>query len=439
MRYNNDMIFQLFKNDMNGRSFPSSKLLGFGGMLFVACLSDCVSSGDFGGNSLVSTVRAAMQDGELGQVSMELINGTTIVSSLETISSEGEVGGDAIPPGLNIRQVLSIKATRKSSAIPKDKMRLEFVGGGELWIDSVSMADEKIESVSSLGTRELPLELLRAIVWANSPLIDRKIKTPSADFDMVVVDTSSGERVVEGILEAVDSEFVRIQYKGELKKIGLGKVKAIVTADLGLEKPEGSVAVIQLVDGSQVVGEILELEGGVLEVGVTAEESVQVPAEIVASVAIKSDRLRYLSDQEPLEVQEKSIFAFQRPWKKNLSVAGNPLEIRLKNSEEIRSFKKGLGMQASSRLVFANEAGFDRFSAVAGIAAETKGRGDCQMIVRGDGIELWSKRVTGGGGPLEIDVDIEGIKEVVLVVSPGAEFDLGDHANWGEARFLKTK
>ena len=96
-------------------------------------------------------------------------------------------------------------------------------------------------------------------------------------------------------------------------------------------------------------------------------------------------------------------------------------------------------MQASSRLVFANEAGFDRFSAVAGIAAETKGRGDCQMIVRGDGIELWSKRVTGGGGPLEIDVDIEGIKEVALVVSPGAEFDLGDHANWGEARFLKTK
>jgi hypothetical protein len=433
------MIFQLFKNDLNDRSFPSSRLLFFGGMLFIVCLSDCVSPVDFGSNSLVSTARAAMQDGELGQVSMELINGTTIVSSLKTISSEGEVGGDAIPPGLNIRQVLSIKATRKFSAIQKDKMRLEFVGGGELWIDSVSMADEKIESISSLGVRELPLELLRAIVWANSPLIDRKIKTPSADFDMVVVDTSAGERVVEGILEAVDSEFVRIQYKGELKKIGLEKVKAIVTADLGLKKPEGSVAVIQLVDGSQVVGEILELEGGVLEVGVTAEKSVQVPAGIVVSVAIKSDRLRYLSDQEPLEVQEKSIFAFQRPWKKNRSVAGNPLEIRLKNSEEIRSFKKGLGMQASSRLVFANEAGFDRFSAVAGIAAETKGRGDCQMIVRGDGIELWSKRVTGSGGPLEINVDIEGIKEVVLVVSPGAEFDLGDHANWGEARFLKTK
>jgi len=433
------MIFKLLKNDMNGLSFSSTRLLFWWVMLSGVCLGDCFPLNDFTSNSLISTAKGAMQDGGLGEVSMELINGTTIDSSLQTISLEGEVGGDALPPGLNIRQVLSIKATRKFSATPNDKIRLEFVGGGELWIDSVSMADEKIGSVSSLGTRELPLELLRAIVWENSPLTDRKIKTPSADFDTVVVDTSSGERMVEGILEAVDSEFVRIQYKGELKKIGLGKVKAIITADLGLEKPEGTVATIQLIDGSWVVGEILKLEGGILEVGVTAENSVEVPAGVVVSMAIKSDRLVYLSDQEPLEVQEKSIFAFQRPWKKNLSVAGNPLEIRLKNSEEIRSFKKGLGMQASSRLVFANEAGFDRFSAVAGIAAETKGRGDCQMIVRGDGIELWSKRVTGGGGPLEIDVDIEGIKEVALVVSPGAEFDLGDHANWGEARFLKTK
>ena len=124
---------------------------------------------------------------------------------------------------------------------------------------------------------------------------------------------------------------------------------------------------------------------------------------------------------------------------KECKCTGKPLEIRLKDSEEVRSFKKGLGMQASSRLVFANDAGFDRFSAIAGIAAETNGRGDCQMIVRGDGIELWSERVTGEGGPLEIDVDIEGLKEIVLVVSPGAEFDLGDHANWGEARFIKTK
>lgn len=439
MRYNKNMISQLLKNDMNGRYLSSGRILIWMGTLVGACFGDCFTPEGFQSNWLSSTAKAATQDEGLGQAAIELINGTTLKSSIQGIASEGQVDGNAIPPDLNIRQVLSIKTARKLSDSPEDRAKLQFVGGGELWIDSVSMADEKIKSFSAIGTRELPLELLSAIVWTNSPLIDRKIKAPSVDYDVIFVNTSSGERMVEGILEAVDSEFVRIKYKGESKKIGLGKVKAIVTADLGLEKPGGAAAAILLTDGSQIVGEILKLEGGIFTVGVTAENSVQVPARKVVSIVIQSDRLRYLSDQEPLEVQEKSIFAFQRPWKKNLSVAGKPLEIRLKDSEEVRSFKKGLGMQASSRLVFANDAGFDRFSAVAGIAAETNGRGDCQMIVRGDGIELWSERVTGEGGPLEVDVDIEGLKEIVLMVSPGAEFDLGDHANWGEARFIKTK
>jgi hypothetical protein len=433
------MIFQLLQNDIYGWRLRASMLMVWGSMLGSFCHGECFSSDSCRSNLLFSAGEPSTQEDGLGLVSMELINGKTIESSIKTVGAGGLVNGDATPPKLNIRQVLSIKTARKFASNSREKMRLEFVGGGDLWIDSVSMSDEKIKSVSSLGSREFPLELLRAIVWSSSPLVDRKIKAPSADLDTVVVNASSGERIVEGILESVDLEFVRIKYKGESKKIGLSKVKAIITADLGLEKPKGPVATIQLIDRSQIRGEIRNLEDGVLEVGITSEDFIRVPAGIVVAIAIKSDRLRYLSDQDPIEVQEKSIFALQRHWKKNLSVAGNPLEIRLKDSEEIRSFKKGVGMQASSRLVFANDGGFDRFSAVAGIAAETKGRGDCQMIVRGDGIELWSERVTGEGGPLEIDVDIEGIREVVLVVSPGAEFDLGDHANWGEARFLKMK
>ena len=102
-------------------------------------------------------------------------------------------------------------------------------------------------------------------------------------------------------------------------------------------------------------------------------------------------------------------------------------------------FKKGLGTQAFSLLVFKNSRGFDRFNAVVGIDAETQGRGDCQMVVLGDGIELWSRRVRGSDDPQEIDVDIEGINQISLVVYPGEYFDLGDHANWGNARFVKTK
>ena len=101
--------------------------------------------------------------------------------------------------------------------------------------------------------------------------------------------------------------------------------------------------------------------------------------------------------------------------------------------------RKGIGTQSFSRLSFANTNEFDRFRAVVGIDAETGGRGDCQMVVQGDGIELWSKRVKAAEDPIQVDLDIAGIKEIALIVNPGEDFDLGDHADWGDARFLKTK
>ena len=55
-----------------------------------------------------------------------------------------------------------------------------------------------------------------------------------------------------------------------------------------------------------------------------------------------------------------------------------------------------------------------------------------------DGITLWSKRVTAKEDPVEVDVDISAMDAIALVVDPGEEFDLGDHVDWANARFVKS-
>ena len=248
-----------------------------------------------------------------------------------------------------------------------------------------------------------------------------------------------GERIVSGILESVDGEFLQVNYKNESRKIGLAKVMAFVIADLGLKKQSGVTATVELVDGSSLVGVVGELADGDLEMKLAGGASLKIKAQKVVAVSIVSDRLAYLSDLSPVEVQEKSIFAIQLPWQRNRSVGNNPMRLTVNQSRETIEFNKGIGMQSFSQLSFANSNDFDRFKAVVGIDAETAGHGDCQMVVRGDGIELWSRRVKAADDPLQVDLDIAGIKEITLIVYPGEEFDLGDHADWGEARLLKTK
>jgi hypothetical protein len=140
-----------------------------------------------------------------------------------------------------------------------------------------------------------------------------------------------------------------------------------------------------------------------------------------------------------VSVQQRAMFTTERPWRQDRSVEGNSLTIYDPQQQQTLSFNKGIGTHSWSSLVFANERSFDRFIATVGIDSETKGRGDCRMIVRGDGIELWSARVTGRSGPQVVDVSVQGIDEIELEVAPGEEFDLADHANWCDARFIKSK
>lgn len=376
---------------------------------------------------------------DLGKSTIQLVDGAELDVTLESVARDGTMRGSKVPEGLNIRDILSLRTVRQTNSDAANNSTIYLVGGGLLRVSDPLITDEMVSFRSGSGVKELSLQSIRAIVWSTSPVVENTLKAPSRKNDTVIVATSAGERGVEGILEGIDAEFVRINYKGKSQKIGLPKVKAVVTADLGMAKMDGPTATVQLVDGSKIIGAIVEVVEGKLTLNAATGASIDLSTSNVVSITIVSDRLLYLSDADPIDVQEKAIFTVQRNWKRDRSIANNPLTIRQAGSEKTVSFKKGLGTQASSRMVFANTNDFDRFGAIVGIDAETKGRGDCQMVVRGDGIELWSKRIRGSEGPQEIDVDITGMKEVELLVYPGEEFDLGDHADWGDARFLKTK
>ncbi len=374
----------------------------------------------------------------IGDAEIQFVDGTSTVANLERIAVGGGLSGEGLGDGLNLQDILSIQTRKKISKTSTDGI-VVTVGGGEVFATDLVIADESASFRSADNDFRLPLQSLRALVWSTSSVVEKAIASPSKDNDQVIVQVPDGERVIEGILEGVDSEFVTINYKNQSRQIALSKTKAVVIADLELKSPQGSSARINIQDGSRFVGVIKQMSDDVLDLAVTGGAVLKLNAKNIVNITIASDRLLYLSDAEPVEAQEKSLFAIQLPWRKDLSVGGNPMKLRVGSTGKTVEFKKGIGMQSFSQLLYANSNDFNRFKAVVGIDAETAGRGDCRMVVRGDGIELWTKRVRATDDPIPVEVDISGMKEVALVVYPGEDFDLSDHADWGEARFVKTK
>ena len=261
----------------------------------------------------------------------------------------------------------------------------------------------------------------------------------------MIVSTADSLARVSGFLESLDAEKLQLNYKGSSRPIKREKVTAIIIADTDLDPPQGIKANALFVDGSFIKGALVKLDDQSITMELSGKQQIKIASEFLYRIEVLSDSIAYLSSLEPVEAVQQPQFVVARPWQRNSSIAGNPLRLKVASEDSgtatspLKTFSNGIGTSSFSRLVFENTNDFSRMMVTAGIDAETEGRGDCVMRIEGDGIALWSKRIRGDDTAVDVDVDISGIKQIALIVDPGEQFDLADHADWADARFLKTK
>ena len=317
-----------------------------------------------------------------------------------------------------------------------------MLGNGRVIAESLVSNTVRVAAKMDGQDWEIPVEDVRAIVFQqNVPddLIRESIKASASGNDRVIAQTSRGPQSVDGALKSIDNEKVFFEYKGEERTISLDKVLAVVFSDYGIQPIAGTSTLVNLTNGSRIHCSIEQLENNKLDIKLPGGSRHQFDWDRVASINVESDRVVFLSSLEPVEQQHQPIVTVEQPWKRNMSVQGNPIRLRVEKDKPAKEFKSGIGMHAFAQLVFANEKNCNRLLAVVGIDVETDGRGDCRVAVTGDGIELWAKDITGNDLAVEVDVDITGYKSIGLIVYPGNHLDMADHVDWAMVRMLKTQ
>jgi alpha-galactosidase len=99
------------------------------------------------------------------------------------------------------------------------------------------------------------------------------------------------------------------------------------------------------------------------------------------------------------------------------------------------TYPKGVGAHAASDIAVPVSGACSRFTAVAGIDAETGGQGGVVFSVLADGVTLYTSPTVTAGSPVLIDVAIAGRATMRLVVGGAGSIDY-DHADWADARLL---
>ena len=138
---------------------------------------------------------------------------------------------------------------------------------------------------------------------------------------------------------------------------------------------------------------------------------------------------------ETVWLDDLNLAAATQGWgepHKNQSIEGNALTIGGK------TFERGFGTHAASMLRVDLAGGAQKFSASVGVDDEvhSNAAASIEFIVRGDGKALWRSGVLRAGATAkDCEVDLTGVKALVLEVSDAGDGIEYDHADWANAKF----
>lgn len=116
---------------------------------------------------------------------------------------------------------------------------------------------------------------------------------------------------------------------------------------------------------------------------------------------------------------------------RNRSIMEKPLTVAGK------TFRRGVGTHAASRIIYALPPGFTAFAATIGKDQEVVG-GSVVFAVEADGKEIFRSAVFGNDTAAQhISLPIAGVKRLALIVEDADDNINADHADWADARLLR--
>ncbi|MEM7168250.1 MAG: NPCBM/NEW2 domain-containing protein [Planctomycetota bacterium] len=291
----------------------------------------------------------------------------------------------------------------------------------------------------------IPLEWVRQLDYRGDSANPPKPTPPSfaAINDEDAILTAEGA-VLRGVLDSVDGRQVIFEERklGRLtlpwKQVRSVRIAALDAPPKLAPKVPG---LIEGVDGSLLYGGITALDTTRAALESPLIGKVDVETARIHAVEFHLGRVAYLSDRDPIRVVERGChdLGFHWPWQRDANVFDKgPLRIGT------QTYRRGLGVHSESHLTFAIEDGDKTFQTWIGIDATghpANGNpkfGSAVFRILVDGQERHnSGNLNWQALPRRVEVDLQGGKELELVVEMGEGLYILDRADWGDARILR--
>jgi len=298
--------------------------------------------------------------------------------------------------------------------------------------------DAAIEvEAASVGAASVPVDAVLGLILApptDPEALDRlarRVRTEPRTSEVAWL--GNGDRV-SGSFLGLDDRSLRLEVQGAPRELPRDGVVALGfdPALVAYPKPEGPFLEVGLADGTRLGLSAVELGRDGLSGTTRFGAKFRADLEDVVSVAPRTPAIEYLSGREPDGKSYVPYFDLVRPFQADANVDGLPMVLKG------RRFERGLGTQSRTLLAYKVQPGDLRFQATVGVDERAGPLGSVAFRVLADGKPRFaSEPLTARDEPVAVDVDLEGVKLLILATEFGERGDVRDLADWAEARIVR--
>lgn len=378
------------------------------------------------------------------RVTLRTVDGEKTVPAAEIMWLELSAAPSELKPDTWIELLDGSKLNAVGYAAAAGQARLELTSG-----QAATVATRSVKSV-----RFKAQDPALATQW-------REILASPATGDLLVVRKTSMRTVQEGENEPtmvtevaldqldgtvldVGAESVQFEFEGEKIDVRREKLEGIVYYEPA--KREFSPPACRLIDsgGSAWSLKTLELAEGRLRGTAVGGAAIDIPLEAVGKIDYSVGNVLLLAEMEPdtgggdpaVSLQPSAMtFKFGRVFGVR---AGPPLGTT-RFQIDGKTYGGGLSLHSPASLVYRVPEGFRWLRAVAGVDDSVVVPGHFDLVVLGDGKELFRHKFQGADqrGPVPLDLEIAGVRRITIVLDPADGQDIGDQLDLCEARLTK--
>jgi len=402
-----------------------------------------------------------------GQVSVTTVDGTQVDGELLAWDAEGVTisSEEGAPTTWSVDQLLAIRWPQHEADTNADPASIELMDGTLLPIITYEVSDSQAEVGTPLSEGKLQVSTTDIRRVQFTPLVEQlttlweELHEKQLAADLLIIHKKKGTVLdyLTGLLGNITSEQVTFNWEGDEIPVKWSKVAALAYYHANGPDLAPAVCWLQTKNGGRLPIATAVFEEGMLRVTTVGGLDFRLPQDSLIAADFSQGKLSYLSDLEPIKqtwtprialpAAVELIQGYGQP-RRDQSFTGSALTLtwpkvtdaatsKSVNSNEIRTYRKGLAIRSRTEIVYRLPKNMQRFVAIAGIDPNTASQGNVTLEIFADDRVVWQGEIAGKRQPTEIDVQLEGARQLRIFVDYGANLDFGDRLHLVDARVTK--